>query len=438
MRKILLFITTILLFGNLYAQELSLEEAIRIGIENNYSVKISKNNQQVSENNNTLGNAGFLPVVNANSSQNYTHQNAEQRFSFDPDSTRISNAKSEVFTASASVSWTIFDGTKMFFTKDRLNELQRNAEISVEREIENSILDISLAYYNIIVQRNRYVVLDSSLSLSKDRLNIAQSKYEVGKASKLEYMSAQVDYNTDLSALLSQEEGLVESRIELNRLLNRDLQTPFDISGEIEIDTTLVLDDLMQDAIAHNTDLNILKSNQLISSLAVKEVRAERFPIISLNAGYNYNNLTAGSGILLANKTNGITYGVSATWNLFNGFNLNRRLQNARIAVNNSQLMIEDFNNQISSQVLRTYKSYENNLKLYQLEKENLDVAQENASIALDRYKLGNSNALELREAQIQSVEAASRLFNASYNTKIAELNLLLMSGRLIKKSDSN
>jgi len=429
--KFLLFAT--LFSAGSFAQEMSLSEAIQIGLENNYSVKIIRNNAEIAENNNNLGNAGFMPRLSLNASQSYTTQNTEQQFITDPNPRVRDGAKSDAFSSSANLSWTIFDGLRMFATRGRLQELEQNGILNVEKTIQTTIRDISAAYYNIILQKERLSNLDSSLEISNDRLNLAKSKYEVGNASKLEYMTAQVDYNTDVTAKLRQEEQVLQARIELNRLLNRDLETKFTITGEIDVDTTLVMENLIQDALVNNPDIAILRNNISVSTFSLKEIRAERLPTISLNANYNYNQSNSQAGFLVSNQSNGYNYGASASWTIFNGFTLNKRAQNAKIQMQSNEMLLQDLQNQINASIIRTYSNYTFNIKLYSLEQENYQVARENASIAIERYRLGNSNALELREAQLQSVQAAGRLIDATYSTKLAELDLLLLSGNILK-----
>jgi outer membrane protein TolC len=432
------FLIAILVTANSFAQDLTLNEAIQIGLENNYSVKIVRNSASMADNNNTLGNAGFLPILTVGAAQNYTTQNAEQQFITDPNPRVIDAAKSDAFSSNATLSWTIFDGLQMFAAKSRLEELERIGFLNIEKAIQNTIRDISVAYYTIILERDRLNILDSSLLLSRDRLSIAKSKYEVGNASKLEYMTAQVDYNADITAKLRQEEMVLQARIELNRLLNRDLEVQFVVRGQIDVDTTLVMENLVQDAMAKNPDLQILRNNISVSSLSLKEIKAERLPTISLNANYNYNKSNSQAGFLISNQTNGYSYGASASWNLFNGFTVNKRAQNARIQMSTNEMVLQDLQNQLNATLLRTYSHYTFNMKLLSLEQENYLVARENSSIAFERYRLGNSNALELREAQLQSVQAAGRLIDASYNTKLAELDLLMLSGNIMESENQN
>jgi len=413
---------------------LTLEEAIKIGLENNYSVKIANNDASIEQNNFSRGNAGFFPEISLNASKSFTNQDVKQEF-IDNRINERDGATSDVLSTGVNLNWTVFNGLRMFATYEKLNEMRLSGGLELESVVEATIRDISLAYYRIILELNKLSVLDTSLQLSSERLELAKSKYEVGKASKLEYMSAQVDYNADKSALIKQKELLENAKIDLNQIMSRDLEDQFNVYDRIDIDTTLLLSELEQDALVNNKDIMMVLKDLAISNLELREINTEKLPSVGLNLGYNYNNLNSQSGFLLSNRTNGWTYGVSAIWPIFNGFSVQRRAQNARIEISSDHHRVDLLKLQISADLKKTYINYKNNIQLLVLERENFQVARENSEIALERYRLGRSNALELREAQINAVESAGRLIDASYNTKIAEIQLLWLSGHLVKKN---
>ncbi len=430
---IIIFLFAILQVSVFSQNLLTLEEAIKIGLENNYNIKISTNNTAIEHNNFSKGNAGFLPSINLNTSQSFTEQDVNQEF-LNGNIIERDGATSDVFNANASLNWTIFDGSKMFVTYEKLRELQNSSVVELESVVETTIRDIGFAYFKIILESNKLNVLDTSIQLSLERLDFAKSIYEVGKASKLEYMSAQVDYNTDRSAFIRQKELLDNAKIDLNLLMSLDLdEDDYTFPNNIAVDTTLQLLKLEQNATTNNRQILTAQMNLSISTFEIKEITADRFPSIGLNLGYNYTNFNSQSGFLSTNQTNGLTYGFSATWPIFNGFSVHRRFQNARLTLNSNQLRIEQIKLQVNTNIRKAYINYRSNIELLALEQENYSVAKENSEIALERYRLGNSNALELREAQINAVEAAGRLIDASYNTKIAEINLMWQTGSLIK-----
>lgn len=416
---------------------LTLEDAIRIGLENNYAIKIAQNDQQIITNDATYGNAGFLPVLDAIANRNFSVEDAEQRFLEGP--TRvIDNARSNVINASVNLNWTIFNGLGMFITLERLQELQKAGELNARIVVENTIAQISNNYYRLVLETERLRVFDNTMELSEQRLNIAQALYEVGTASKVEYLAAQVDYNADKSLLIQQQQILYDAKVDLNRLMGLGRDTNFSVIDKIIFAENLQLENLRQNLLISNSNLLFARKNRAIAELEMRELKAQRFPELSVGGGYEYNDLNAQAGFLLQNRSTGFNYGLTATFNIFDGFNQTRQIQNARIIMETSELQYQDLELQIDSELRKVFQSYNNSLVLLELENSNLEIARENAAIALDRYRLGRSTPLELREAQRNEVDAESRAINASYAIKIAEIEILRLTGNILETMNVN
>lgn len=410
---------------------LSLQEAIRMGLENNYSIQIAENNQKISENNYTVGNAGFLPILDAQASQTYDIQDSDQTFA-NGDRQSRKGAKSNNFNAGAVLEWTVFDGTRMFVAYNRLAAEREVSTVQTEITIENTLAQISGAYYTVMLEQARLNVFQESLELSEERLGIAKAKYEVGKASKLEYLAAQVDFNADKSNLILQKENLYNAKVNLNTLLARPPDVQFAVP--VGIDPNLTLDKIaLQEMVASsNPDLLLAQRNLNVQYLQMKELKSEILPEISLFTGYNYASSEREVGFTLNQKTDGISYGIRGAINIFDGFNRTREIQNAKILIETTDLQIENLRLELNADLENIYVNYQNSIDLITLERENLSLALENAEITLERYRLGNSNALELREAQRNAVQAQSRLIDAVYTTKIAEIELMRLTGQIV------
>ncbi len=413
---------------------LSLEESIRIGLEQNFDIRIARNDRSVAENNHTLGNAGFLPAVGVDGALTKQVQNSNQVFVDGRDQV-VSNAQSSNLAASASVDWVIFDGAQMFVNYQQLGELKQAEAMNTEIVIENKVAEISNAYYTVVLEKAQQDVFQQSLEVSQQRLDIAEAKYKVGKASKLEYLTAQVDYNADKSALIRQNEALYNAKVELNRLLNRPPDTEFNVPGKIDPNLQLSKEILQAAVVNANPSLLLAQQNQNIAYLETKRLQAQYYPRISLNAGYSYNSLESQAGFIISRRSNGPFYGITGTWNIFDGFNRKRVVQNARIEMQNADLQIESTRQSLLAALEKSYKAYTNSIVLVELEQANLEVAKENTQIALERYRLGGANNLELREVQQNAVEAESRLINAIYDTKLAEIELVRLSGQMVQSS---
>lgn len=424
------------LLGNIPAQgqdTLQLAEAVQVGLENNFDIRIARNNVDIAQNNHSLGNAGFLPTVDVQARRDFDIQDSQLEFE-NGNNQIVNGARSNSLAASALLNWTIFDGGRMFVTYEKLAEIRRTSELDAQVVLENLIANISTAYYTVILEQARAGVLQNAVELSNERRSLARNLYEIGKASKLEYLAAQVDYNADTSALIQQKGQLYNASVNLNTLMARAPETEVTVPEQIDANLELTLGDLRESTLASNPNLLMARRNQRIAYLQMREVRSEILPELGVNLGYNYATSEAEAGFVLGRRANGVAYGLTASMTLFDGFNRVRQSQNARIMIENSELQLEDLRLQLQSDLQTTFVDYTNSIILLELESKNLEIARENTEIALERYRLGRSNFLELREAQINAVEAESRLINAVYSTKIAEIELLRLSGQILSR----
>lgn len=434
-KKLVVLLLTSFLISNLSAQEiLGLREAVAIGLENNFDIKIAEKGQLVNKNNNTLGNAGFLPTVDLTADKTFQVQDVDLEIQGPEGIFPLSDrgAQSDRFNTSAGFNWTVFDGFGMFMTRERLIELESQGLLDKKVTVENTIAAIYNAYYRTVFEQDRLSVLKETVEISQARLFFAQSRYEVGKGSKLDYLAAQVDYNTDRSNVLRQEELLNNVKIDLNVLLGRESSTPFSVNGRIDINSDLQPDPLLQKVSRLNPSLLSAISEQNVAFLEYKELLAERYPTVNLEFSYDRGTSNNDAGQLRSSSTSGITYGVSASWNIFDGFNRKREIQNAKVRQEITQLERDALELSLQGEVNKAYVNYANNLQLIDLEKSNVEIALENEGIALDRYELGAGTSLELREAQRNAVDSQNRLLDAQLVAKLAEIELLRLSGSIL------
>lgn len=433
-----LTILLILFVFKLNAQGIfTLDEAIKIALENNYSIKIAKSNQKIAINNNTPGNAGMLPIVTGNINKNYSINGLTlQPFDATFPTIERSNVQNNNGGAGVNAVWTLYDGLGMFITRDRLRELQKTTVTQLESTLENSIAQVSNAYYDIIRQSRRVKNLRQGLSISNDRLRLSRDRYEVGQGSKVDFNSASVDYNEDKAALIAQEQALESSKININSLLIRNLQTDFSTNDTISSDKNLSLESLREATLKQNPNLVLAEQNKRLAEYDLKLQKSAQYPQIDLLTGYNYNSTNTGAGQPQSTKSIqnfAFSYGIRASVNIFDGYNQKRRIQNARIGQEIANFQEGDLRNQLNTAIERTFLSYRNALELIKLESENYKIARQNIDIAFERYKVGNSASYELREVQRNAVAAETRLIEAEYNAKITEIELLRLSSKILE-----
>ncbi len=432
MNKILIFFACAmgLVSGAAAQGYLTLEAAVRTGLKNNYNILIAENERRIVENNNNLGEAGLLPVVDANTGKNWSVQDVEQQFRNDPEPLIRDNARSS--TASSSVSGLYVIDAGSFFTIQRLGVLSEQSRLEAKVIIENTIADITTAYYRLVLEQQRYVMIQNTLELSEERRRISKDKYELGRASKQEFLAAQVDYNTDLTAIINQEEVIANARIQLNELMGMEPQQEMAIKDTILVSREIELDDLLNSANLNNPQLLAAQRQINIAHLQLRELHAQRLPQLELFGSYNRQLTEAEAGFLLSNRSRGFNYGLTARLNLFNGFVLNNRIQSARIVEQNEVLRLKSLKLALESDINEVYNSYRIGLRLLEVAQSNYEVAVENADISLERYRLGNTSALEFREAQQNALAAEARLINALYTIKAAEIELNRLAGTVV------
>ena len=431
--KIAQFISLVLfLFPMLIeAQPLLTEaEAVRIGLENNYDIRLVRKDMAIAENNNTLGNAGFLPEVALTAGQSYSVNDSKQEFLTGQLNDR-KGAKSDIFSAAAQLNWTLFDGLQMFRRYEILNTLQQQSELELLLTVEQNVFDILSNYYGLVQINEQVKVMKRTLEIDNERVLLTNQMLEIGVSSRLELLQAEVDRNADSAMLLNLNDRVSQLKTEINNLLGRDPGESFMVSDSFAIQPNLSKEVLLQKMRANNTALRLSAQDEKLAQLSLKEIKGRQAPELDFNLGYSFNDQNSEAGFLKTSRTNGLTYGVSARMNLFNGFNTRRDKQNAKIMVESSQLRIESLENGMTAQLYQQYDAYTNSLQLLRMESQNVLAARENLSIASERYQLGDLSGIEFRESQRNFVAAESRLLLARFQVKISEISLLQLAGDL-------
>lgn len=422
------------------AQEmLTLDNAIATALEKNFAVKIARSREAIAHNDNTRGNAGMLPIVTGTTQANFNTNSVNQEFFPVGTATRPPLIQSGVHNRNSNsgvnLVWTVFDGMGMFATAERLRQIEQLGKTNVEINIENTAAQVASAYYDIIRQKQRLDNLKNAQDISNTRLELAKANYEVGTTSKSEYLAAQVDYNADQAAVVAQTQLLKNAKVNLNALMLRDFGTDFIVPDTIIFRSDLQLATLQEKLLGQNP--NVLAANQArkIASIAEREARATRLPQVDLLGGYQYNTINneAGFGIK-SSRTGSLNYGARLVMPIFDGFNQRRREQNAKINTYIAEYQEGDLKNDLLSILERTYNTYQNSIQLYGFEEKNLKIARQNVELAFERYRVGNSTAIEFREAQRNAVATESRLIEAAFNVKITEIELLRLSSTIVEE----
>ena len=437
MMKIRLLLLSLLVFlaaSQSVAQTVyNVNDCIKTGLDRNYSLLITRNSEAIAKNNHTIGNAGYLPTLDLTGRHSGTLNDIRTNLG-DTSETFTNNVHNTTSTGSLSLGLTLFDGFNVQTTYRKLGELKKLGSLNTQLSIENLVADIVSAYYNYIQQVKLLDNLRYAVSLSRERLRIDEDRYLLGSSSKLQVLQSRVYLNADSSRLSKQYETVHASQVRLNELMAVD-----DLNGKfitrdttIDIGQALLFEKLLEETMVKNTSLQIASANKAVSEYDYKLAKSRSYPYLTASSGYNYNYNTFSSSSNKNQQTNGLNYGVTLGFNIFDGFNQRRSINNSSIELQSKELRYQEMEQGVKADLITIYSAYNNYLRLIELEKQNLSTATENLSIAMERYKLGSLSGIDLREVQKSLLDARESLLSVQYLTKLAEISLNLISGRIL------
>jgi len=431
------FLLAIVLGQPLFAQnKLTVEQAIYATIENNFDIQLLRNDSISYAIDKSYARAAFLPRLNATTGMVFNTNNQNQELA-DGSKRNSKGVRSNNLNGSVQLNWTLFDGFKMFATRDKLSQYVLLGELNIRNQIVTSVAAVINNYYNIVRQKQQLKAIEDQMGINEERVKIAEKKMSVGLGAKPDLLQAKVDLNAQKAARLKQQTLIDQLKEQLNQLMNVELNTRYEVADSIPFSDNIILGDIMGTVESTNPQLQVTKKNIDISKLTLKEVKADLYPVVSFNSAYSYsktkNNTAVNAFSLLYNQNNGYNYGIGVTIPILNGFNVRRQIRQAKLDIDYLNILYKSQKSQIDLGITNAFKDYELQKKTLALEEENILLAKENVYIALERLRLGISTNLELRETQKSLELAYDRLIAARYNTKLAETELLRLKGDLVK-----
>lgn len=418
--------------------KVSVEEVVSLALQKNYDVQLAKNTAQTTQTDDDYANYAFLPTLNGTG--NLTWNANEQSLEFqDASRNNSGEAESNNITGSLQLSWTLFDGSRMFMTRKRVGTVAEQNDLALKNQMVNTIAAVITQYYDVVRQKQQLKALLEQMAVSEERVKLAERKLQVGTGAKPELLQAKVDYNAQRTQALQQEALIEQLKQSLNALVDRQLPGSFDVADTILIDLTLQHEDVMENVQNNNFGLVAARTGMEAAMLAYRERKAELFPVVSFNAAYTKAKTESIKLINpfapLNSQTNGFNYGFQLTVPIFNGMNQQRLIQQAKITGLRQEILYRQLQLNVDVGLQNAFTQYENAKEVLIIEEENILLAKENVVIALESFKRGATTFVELRTAQ-QSLETAyNRLIAARYNAKVAETELLRLNGSLLREN---
>ncbi|MBA2745987.1 MAG: TolC family protein [Flavisolibacter sp.] len=425
--------------ANLHAQRrvISLNEAIATSLQNNFDIELSRNDSLLAALDYAYANYSLLPRLNAAGGVFFNSNNQKQVLA-DNTERKANGIRSNNIQASLNLDWTLFDGFRMFIARNRLNQLVELGELQIKAQVVNTVSDVMRIYYDVVRQEQQLRAIEELIALSEERLTLAQYKFDIGTGAKPDILQARIDLNGQRSAQLTQLANINKTKELLNQLLVLPVGNDFTIADtSIVFNPDLTLDSIQGNVTATNPDLLIAQRNLRLAETDLQLRRAERFPVIQFNSAYNFNRQDNKDVINpfqpLFNRNHGFNYGFTATIPIFNGYNTKRLIKVAELNIQSQQLFYDRNLALVNTSISNAYRDYDLHKRALALEEENIQYVRENIFIARERYRLGISTFLEMREAQQSLADALNRLIQARFNTKVAEIELLSLRGDLVR-----
>ena len=416
--------------------KISLEQVVTLALENNYDVRIQENVVESASNDVNYLYGAFAPQLNALGAVVKNYNDQELRFQ-DESRNNEGEARSTNKSASIQLNWTLFDGTRMFALRSITNETEAQARLQLKDQMVNTIAGVIQNYYDIVRQKQQLKAIEEQMAVNEERVKLAERKFQVGTGAKPELLQARVDFNEQRTQAIQQEALIIQLKEQLDALVDRKLPKPFDVADTIIINLSLKQDELLNNIENRNYTLQAARSGLSIAQDAIWAQRALGLPSLTFNAAYNYsqqdNQLLINPFGPTYNLTTGLNAGFSVNIPILNNFNNRRLIQQARIFSRRQDLLYNQQNVNINASLRNAFTNYDNARKILEVEEENILLARENVSIALEVFRRGASTFVELRTAQQSLADAYTRLINARYLAKVAETELLRLNGSLLQ-----
>jgi len=405
-------------------------------LEKNYDLQLARNDSVIAAIDYGYRNTIFLPRLNANTSTTWNINNTKQTLA-DGTKRESSGLKSNNISAQAVLNWTLFDGLRMFATRDKAEQLLQLGELEIKNQVINTVAQVINNYYNVVRQKQQLRAIDTLISIDTERVRLAQYRLDIGVGTKPELLQSKIDLNMQKSDRLQEVALIAQLKEQLNQAMNVPQFTNYDVVDSIDIDMTITLGEVLAGAEKNDPLLQINQKEIDIAKLTLKEQKAGLYPTINFNSAYNFtrnkNQKVINSFSTLFNQNKGFNYGLSATVPIFNGLNQRRLIRQAKWDIQYQGLVMENQKSVTALSVINAFQSYEQQKQSLELEEENILLARENLDIVFQAYKLGASTLIQLKLVQQTLQDAFARLIAARYNAKLAETELLRLSGVLVR-----
>jgi outer membrane protein TolC len=424
MKRIVASLSLLIMLVAGHAQQLlTADDAVSIALKNNFDILVAHNDAEVAKVNNTPGNAGMLPTIAVTGSDNYSLASGYQKPAAGPEII-YANQGASVFAAGAALSWTLFDGGKMFVTKKKLGELEKLGGLQFRVKVLQTAYDVTAAYYDVVRQKQQLASLQEVITYNQEQVTILQTSFGAGLSPKTALLQAQIDLNVYKENALAQQAVIRSAKRTLNQLLSRDADAGFEVTDSIPLNYAPDKDQLVRKLDTANIDILAFQKQVEIARMNLQEARTQLFPRITVSGGYYASQSDNPASTVPLNRTYGPQAGGAVTIPLYQAGNVSRQIAAAKLQLSSTEYDLKSIKLGVAGQLRNALDEFESQRSLLQLEEGNVALAKENLDISMQRLRYGQSTTLELRLAQDSYEQSRTRLTNIKYSLKVAETKL--------------
>ena len=430
----LLSLSFLLNFNGFGQEVLTKSNAVKYVLDNNYGIKIQENNVEIAENNAGILNSGYLPTLSTNLGWDFSLQDRLAEIEGN-EPLNQNDLETQRYNASLDLNYTIFDGLGRIYNYKQL-KLQHNlSQLEARETIENTLVQMFSVYFELARRFKNVAILENTLNLSKERLKRVDYQFKYGQINKLAVLNAEVDVANDSINLINENQNLDNIKRDLMVVLNEELPAEFVVDTTVNFVPLLEIENFITSAKENNVSVQIIEENLLISEYDRKLSFTGYLPRLDLFGSYGWNrNISPESPFFPGSiqTTKGYSAGVSLSWNLFDGGQTSVRIQNAKIAYETQQLQKESIVQSVDRDIQNAYQNYKNRLYIFELQNKNVITNQNNFDRTFQQFKIGQISSIEFRQAQLNLLNAQTSLNLAKFDAKLAEVQLLQLTGQLL------
>ena len=412
-------------------KNLSLNEAIQTALKNSYDIQLVENNLAIAKNNNNFGVAGGLPTITNNSSNNNTLTTINQTFPDANRNTSRNGVDGSTLNSGLTANMILFNGYRVQATKSRLESLQTQNKFLLESQLLNTISTVMQQYYNVIRQQAFLKTIEKSIEASQQRLDIVKTRQEIGVANQTDLLQSNIDLNALLQAKQNQLLIIDQVKADLLNTIVMPATTSVIINDSIEIDDKIILS-VVEEKMKNHPLLQSAQQLINVNQFLEKETKSLTYPTLRASTGFNYNSNKSAAGFILLNESYGPFLGVNLSIPIYSGGANKRAIKNASINTNTAKIQLQNTEQNLTTELFKTYQSYKNSLKQTPIEIQNFEMSQSLLDLVMQKYQLGQATMVDVKQAQQSFETAGFRLVSLRFNAKIAEIELKRLSNQLI------